>query len=72
MRKIGTNSGACIRTKPGRRFQCQWTLTLGDGSIQIAGVGALCRHVIALNRDVFLAHTLNRDACPCSAQNHGS
>lgn len=34
---IGTNSGTCIRTRVGHSFQCQWTLTLGDGSIQVAG-----------------------------------
>lgn len=34
---IGTNSGTCIRTRPGHSFQCQWTLTLEEGSIQVAG-----------------------------------
>jgi hypothetical protein len=34
---IGTNSGTCIRTRTGHSFQCQWTLTLDDGSIQVAG-----------------------------------
>lgn len=34
---IGNNSGICIRTRPGHSFQCQWTLTLRDGSIQVAG-----------------------------------
>ena len=37
MRKIGNNSGTCIRTRPGHSFQCQWTLTLDDGTIQVAG-----------------------------------
>ncbi|MFQ5642309.1 MAG: dirigent protein [Thiogranum sp.] len=36
-RNIGNNSGTCIRTRPGHSFQCQWTLTLADGSIQVAG-----------------------------------
>ncbi len=34
---IGTNSGSCIRTRAEHSFQCQWTLTLEDGSIQVAG-----------------------------------
>ncbi len=34
---IGNNSGMCIRTRVGHSFQCQWTLTLQNGSIQVAG-----------------------------------
>lgn len=34
---IGNNSGACIRTRVGHSFQCQWTLTLDTGTIQVAG-----------------------------------
>ncbi len=34
---IGNNSGTCIRTRVGHSFQCQWTLTFEDGSIQVAG-----------------------------------
>jgi len=34
---IGNNSGSCVRTLVGERFQCQWTLTLPTGSIQVAG-----------------------------------
>ncbi|HEB28313.1 MAG TPA: hypothetical protein ENI05_11155, partial [Porticoccus sp.] len=34
---IGNNSGVCIRTKLDHSQQCQWTLTLKDGSIQVAG-----------------------------------
>ena len=37
MRSIGTNSGSCIRTRIGQSFQCQWTLVMDDGSIQVAG-----------------------------------
>ncbi|TNF99395.1 MAG: hypothetical protein EP297_05675 [Gammaproteobacteria bacterium] len=37
MRRIGNNSGTCIRTRIGNDFQCQWTLTLDDGTIQVAG-----------------------------------
>jgi len=34
---IGNNSGACIRTRVDHSYQCQWTLTFDDGSIQVAG-----------------------------------
>jgi len=34
---IGNNSGFCIRSRIGHSFQCQWTLTTEDGSIQVAG-----------------------------------
>jgi hypothetical protein len=34
---IGNNSGSCIRTRVEHSFQCQWTLTLDNGSIQVAG-----------------------------------
>jgi hypothetical protein len=34
---IGNNSGSCIRTRSGHSLQCQWTLTLADGTIQVAG-----------------------------------
>ena len=37
MQAIGNNSGSCIRTRTGHSFQCQWTLTLEDGTIQVAG-----------------------------------
>jgi hypothetical protein len=37
MTKIGNNSGTCIRTRAGHSFQCQWTLTFDNGSIQVAG-----------------------------------
>ena len=37
MNVIGNNSGACIRTRVGHSFQCQWTLTFENGSIQVAG-----------------------------------
>jgi len=36
-KEIGTNSGTCIRTRVKHSFQCQWTLTFADGSIQVAG-----------------------------------
>ena len=34
---LGTNSGFCIATKPGVYSQCQWTLTLQEGTITVAG-----------------------------------
>ncbi len=34
---IGTNSGVCVRTRVGHSLQCQWTLSLKDGNIQVAG-----------------------------------
>ena len=34
---IGNNSGSCIRTRSGHSLQCQWTLTLAEGTIQVAG-----------------------------------
>lgn len=36
--RIGNNSGICIRTQSGHSFQCQWTLSLQAGSIQVAGL----------------------------------
>jgi hypothetical protein len=36
-KNIGNNSGTCIRTRVDHSFQCQWTLTLDNGSIQVAG-----------------------------------
>ena len=37
MEKIGNNSGICIRTRVAHSFQCQWTLSFNNGSIQVAG-----------------------------------
>ena len=34
---IGNNSGTCLRTRVAHSFQCQWTLTFEQGSIQVAG-----------------------------------
>lgn len=36
-KQIGNNSGICTRTRVSEYFQCQWTLTLDAGSIQVAG-----------------------------------
>jgi hypothetical protein len=37
MHTLGNNSGTCIRTRPAHSFQCQWTLSLPEGSITVAG-----------------------------------
>jgi hypothetical protein len=34
---IGSNSGFCVRTLPGQFSECQWTLTMTDGTITVAG-----------------------------------
>jgi len=34
---IGTNSGYCIRTVPGKFSECRWTLTLANGTVTVAG-----------------------------------
>jgi hypothetical protein len=34
---IGKNSGFCVRTLPGKFSECQWTLTLENGTITVAG-----------------------------------
>jgi cytochrome c553 len=35
--KIGNNSGVCTRTLVGNSSQCRWTLTLINGTIEVAG-----------------------------------
>lgn len=37
MQQIGNNSGTCVRTRVAHSFQCQWTLSLEQGTIQVAG-----------------------------------
>jgi hypothetical protein len=37
LKRIGNNSGTCIRTRAGHSFQCQWTLSFDNGTIQVAG-----------------------------------
>jgi len=34
---IGSNSGFCLRTRLNHSLQCQWTLELARGSIQVQG-----------------------------------
>jgi allene oxide cyclase len=35
--KIGTDQGHCIRTVPGKAWECFWTVTLDKGQITIEG-----------------------------------
>ena len=35
--KIGTDQGHCIRTVPGKTWECFWTLTLDKGQITVEG-----------------------------------
>jgi len=37
MNEIGNNSGTCVRTRVGHSYQCQWTLTFENGTIQVTG-----------------------------------
>jgi hypothetical protein len=34
---VGNNSGTCVRTRVGHSYQCQWTLSFDNGSVQVAG-----------------------------------
>jgi hypothetical protein len=34
---VGSSSGACWRTKPGKTWECTWTNTLDNGSIVVQG-----------------------------------
>jgi hypothetical protein len=35
--KAGDNNGWCIRTVPGKAWECFWTLTLAEGQITVEG-----------------------------------
>ena len=35
--KVGTDQGYCIRTVPGKTWECVWTLSLKDGQITVEG-----------------------------------
>jgi hypothetical protein len=35
--KLGDDNGWCIRTVPGKAWECFWTLTLADGQITVEG-----------------------------------
>jgi allene oxide cyclase len=34
---VGTDNGWCIRTVPGKAWECSWTLSLADGQITVQG-----------------------------------
>jgi hypothetical protein len=35
--KVGSDNGWCVRTVPGRAWECAWTLILGDGQMTVSG-----------------------------------
>ena len=35
--KVGSDNGYCMRTVPGKAWECVWTLSLADGQIMNAG-----------------------------------
>jgi allene oxide cyclase len=35
--KVGSDQGYCIRTVPGKAWECLWTLTVKDGQITVEG-----------------------------------
>jgi allene oxide cyclase len=35
--QVGTDNGQCIRTDPGKAFECVWTLTLDEGQLTVEG-----------------------------------
>jgi hypothetical protein len=35
--KVGTDNGQCIRTAPGKAFECIWTASLDGGQITVEG-----------------------------------
>jgi hypothetical protein len=36
-KQIGNDNGYCVRTVPGKSYECTWTLSLSDGTIVAAG-----------------------------------
>jgi hypothetical protein len=36
-KQLGTNNGWCMRTVPGKAWECFWTLSLSDGQLTVAG-----------------------------------
>ena len=36
-KEIGTDNGYCLRTAVGSAWECNWTLTLADGSVVVEG-----------------------------------
>ena len=35
--KVGTDQGSCVRTAPGKAWECSWTAFLPDGQIVVQG-----------------------------------
>lgn len=35
--QVGTDQGSCVRTVPGKSWECLWTNTLKDGNITVEG-----------------------------------
>jgi allene oxide cyclase len=35
--KLGTDQGYCVRVRPGEAWECNWTLTLDEGSLTVEG-----------------------------------
>jgi allene oxide cyclase len=35
--KVGTDQGSCVRTVPGKAFECSWTNSLAKGQITVQG-----------------------------------
>jgi len=36
-KQVGTDQGFCVRTVPGKAWECVWTLTLPDGQLTVEG-----------------------------------
>jgi allene oxide cyclase len=36
-KQVGTTSGSCMRTEPGKAYECAWTMHLEKGQLTIAG-----------------------------------
>lgn len=36
-KQVGDDNGFCIRTVPGKAYECSWTTTLADGQITVEG-----------------------------------
>lgn len=36
-KKVGTDNGQCVRTAPGKAWECIWTVTLDEGQMTVEG-----------------------------------
>lgn len=36
-KQVGTDNGQCVRTAPGKAWECIWTVTLDEGQITVEG-----------------------------------